>query len=608
MSVALAVCGAFTLSINAQTMSNQTEDFRKQAPAPLPSKPLTIPKPYETTLPNGLQVVIVEDARLPLVSYRLAFRTGSANDPTELPGLSSLMADLLNEGTETRSSRQIADQVARLGATLTAGVNSDYTTVAASALSVYGDQILDLMADVALHPSFPASELELSRENRKQGLIAQRAQPSFLASERLSRIIFGQHPYATISATPESLDAMTREKLMGYHRSMFIPNNAVLLVVGDVKRDVVLQRVNELFGKWAKGQAATENFPAPPARNARAVYIVDRPGSAQSNIVIANTSIKRTSPDFFPMLVMHTVLGANASSRLFMNLREAKGYTYGAYSNLDTRRAAGTFRATAEVRTPVTGASLKEFFYELERIRTEPVSEKELRDAKAYLAGVFPIRIETQEGLIDQFVQIKMYGLPADYLQTYRERVSAVTAADIQRVANQNVTPDKVAIVIVGDAAAISDQIKPYAPTIELYDISGKRTETKSTGGSTPVKSTSDGSNSSNSTGSSNSSPASFLGSWTLNITAPNGQTLPATLTMRQDGQALNGSVQTQLGAATLSEINLSGNRFNANLKLNANGQIMEGKVSGDVETDKMKGEINIENFPPLPFTGARDK
>jgi zinc protease len=597
MSVALAVGGAFTLTINAQTM-NQTEEFRRQAPPPLSSKPLTIPKPYETTLANGLQVVIVEDTRLPLVSYRLAFRTGSANDPADLPGLSSLMADLLNEGTETRTSKQIADEVARLGATLNAGVNSDYTTVAASALSVYGDQILDLLADVALRPSFPANELELSRQNRKQGLIAQRAQPSFLASERLSRIIFGQHPYATISATPESLDAMTRDKLMSFHRSMFIPNNAVLLVVGNVKRDAVLKRVNDLFGKWAKGQAATENFPAPPARNARAVYIVDRPGSAQSNIVIANTSINRASPDYFPMLVMHTVLGANASSRLFMNLREAKGYTYGAYSNLDTRRFAGTFRSTAEVRTPVTGASLKEFFYELERIRTEPVSEKEIRDAKAYLTGVFPIRIETQEGLIDQFVQIKMYGLPADYLQTYRERVNSVTAAEIQRVANQNVTPDKVAIVIVGDAAAVSDQIKPYAQTVELYDISGKRMEMSNTSGNNTAKTT---------TGSTGS-PASFVGSWSLTITAPNGQTLPATLTMKQEGQGLNGSVQTQLGQATLSEINLNGSSFNANLKLDARGQIMEGKVNGSVETDKMKGEINLQNFPPLPFTGTRDK
>jgi zinc protease len=203
--------------------------------------------------------------------------------------------------------------------------------------------------------------------------------------------------------------------------------------------------------------------------------VVDRPGSAQSNIVIANEGITRTSPDYFPMLLMHTILGANASSRLFMNLREEKGYTYGAYSNLDARRLAGTFRATAEVRTPVTGASLHEFFYELERIRDEAVSEEELKNAKSYLAGVFPIRIETQDGLVDQLVSIRMYDLPDDYLETYREQINAVTAEDIQRVAQAHVTPDTAAIVIVGDAAEISEQVKPYAETIELYDTEGKK-------------------------------------------------------------------------------------------------------------------------------------
>lgn len=599
MSVALLAGGALFPTVNAQTM-NQTEDFRRQAPAPLASKPLNIPQPYETTLSNGLQVVVVEDARLPLVSYRLAFRTGSANDPTDLPGLTSVMADLLNEGTQTRTSKQIADEVARLGATLTAGVNSDYTTVAASALSMYGDQILDLMADIALHPSYPESELVLNRENRKQGLIAQRAQPSFLASERLSRIIFGQHPYAVIAATPQSLDAITRDKLLSFHRAMFIPNNAVLVVAGNVKRDAVVKRANELFGKWAKGEAAASNFPAPPARTSRTIYLVDRPGSEQSNIVIANASINRSSPDYFPMLVMHTVLGANASSRLFMNLREEKGYTYGAYSSLDTRRSLGTFRSTAEVRTPVTGASLKEFFYELERIRTEPVSDKEIKDAKSYLTGVFPIRIETQEGLIDQAVQMKIYGLPADYLQTYRERVNAVTAADIQRVANQNITPDKVAVVIVGDAAAISSQIKPYAQTIELYDTNGNRKEM--------TDNTANGNNSTKNTTGGTGSAASFLGTWTLTITTPNGQSLPATLNMKQDGAKLAGTVQTQLGDAVLSDINVNGSSFDANLTLNANGQSIPGKVKGSVETDKMKGEINLQNFPPLPFIGTKDK
>src|SRR5205814_3366661 len=189
--------------------------------------------------------------------------------------------------------------------------------------------------------------------------------------------------------------------------------------------------IESLFGAWISGEPSKIDSPPPPHRSARTIYLVDRPGSAQSNIVIANEAITRTSPDYFPMLLMHTILGANASSRLFMNLREHKGYTYGAYSNLDARRLAGTFRATAEVRTAVTGASLQEFFYELDRIRDDAVLDEEITNAKSYLSGVFPIRIETQDGLIDQLVSIKMFDLPDDYLRTYRDQVNAVSTADI---------------------------------------------------------------------------------------------------------------------------------------------------------------------------------
>lgn len=453
----------------------EIEAFRRQMPAPLAPRPLKLPQHLETTLANGLGLVVVEDKRLPLISFRLAFRSGDANDPADRPGLSDMMSSLLTEGTAKRNSRRIAEEVERFGMTLAVGSSSDFTTVAASSLSVYSDEILDLMADVTLNPSFPQNEVDLTRENTKQMLIQQRAQPTFLASERLSQVIFGTHPYSRLAPTPEMLDSMTRDDLVKYRDATYIPNNAVFMVVGDVDREAMLARIEQLFGDWQPGALPDLKLPPLPRRNARSIYVVDRPGSAQSNIVIANEGITRTSPDYFPMLLMHTILGANASSRLFMNLREEKGYTYGAYSNLDARRLAGTFRATAEVRTPVTGASLHEFFYELERIRDEAVSEQELKNAKSYLAGVFPIRIETQDGLVDQLVSIRMYDLPDDYLETYREQINAVTAEDIQRVAQAHVTPDTAAIVIVGDAAEISEQVKPYAETIELYDTEGKK-------------------------------------------------------------------------------------------------------------------------------------
>lgn len=563
------------------------EQFRQQAPAPLPPRPIRLPTASETVLPNGLTIVIVADSRLPLVSYRLAFRAGDAHDPGGLPGLTDLMTGLLTEGTKSRSSREIADQVARMGATLSAGTNSDYTTVAASSLGTFKDEILDLLADVTLQPSFPQNEVDLIKENTKESLKQQRAQPSFLASELVSRVVFGQHPYSVIAPTIESLDTTTRDTLVEFHRAKFVPNNAVLVVAGDVQSAALLRKIENLFGSWAKGESSADDFPAPPQRSARSAYLVDRPGSAQSNIVIANSGITRTSPDYFPMLLMHTVLGANASSRLFMNLREEKGYTYGAYSSLDARRTAGSFRASAEVRTSVTGESLKEFFYELDRIRREPVSEKEIADAKSYLTGIFPIRLETQEGLIEQLLQIKMLGLPDDYLETYRQRLQAVTVEEIQRVAQEHVRPDEAALVIVGDGAEILEQVKPYTDEIEIYNTAGKR-KTMPAPRAT------------------NANAEALTGSWSLDVETPFGQNIPATLTVLRTDSGLGGSVTSPMGNATIKTARLDGNAFSATMSFNMGGQMLDAQIAGEIEGEEIQGSISMPDTPAIPFHGHK--
>src|SRR5690348_4766037 len=502
----------------------QQQNFRSHAPSPLPARPISIPTPHEITLANGLTLVVVEDSRLPLVSYRLAFRVGGAFDPPDLPGLTDLLAGLMPEGTQSKTSKEIADEVARMGASLSAGANSDYTIVAASALSQFNDPVMDLMAEVILEPSFPENEVALAKQNTKESLRQQRAQPSFLASEMVSRVMFGDHPYSVVAPTPESIDRVSREDFVRFHRSKLVPNSAVFIVVGDVRYEDIVSRLESLFSTWERGEQVVANFPAPPVRTKRVAYLVDRPGSAQSNIVIANSGITRTSPDYFPMMLMHTVFGATASSRLFMNLREDKGYTYGAYSNLDARRTAGTFRATAEVRTPVTGDSLKEFFYELERIRSAPVTDKEIADAKSYLTGVFPIRLETQEGLTDQLVQIKMLNLPDDYLDQYRDRVQAVTVEDIQRVAEKYVKPDEAAVIVVGDGAAVLDQIKPYVPDIEVYSTTGKR-KSLDAPATTEIE-----------------------GSWAIQVETPLGQSIPATLTLTRNGESYIAKILSEMG------------------------------------------------------------
>jgi len=561
----------------------QPETFRSQAPAPLQPHPITIPAAREVVLPNGLTVVVVEDKRLPLVSYRLAFRVGGAFDPPGLPGLIDLLAGLLPEGTESMTSREIAEDVARMGASLSAGANSDYTIVAASALSQFNDRILELMADVVLHPSFPENEVELAKQNTKESLRQQRAQPSFLASEMVSRVMFGDHPYAIVAPTPESIDRSSRDEFVRFHRSKFVPNGAVFIVVGDVSHDDILRKVESLFSTWERGEQLESNFPAPPVRTRRTAYLIDRPGSAQSNIIIANTGITRTSPDYFPLLLMHTVLGANASSRLFMNLREEKGYTYGAYSNLDARRTAGTFRATAEVRSPVTGDSLKEFFYELNRIRDDRVSDKEIADAKAYLTGVFPIRLETQEGLTDQLVQIKMLRLPDNYLEVYRDLVQAVTVDEIQRVAQKYVKPDEAALIVVGDGSAVLEQIRPYCQDIEIYNTSGKRKPVDGSVATNPV------------------------GSWSIELETPLGQNIPATLTISREGEAFVGRFSSQLGEADLGPIEINNNSFRASTSVEMDGHSVPVQISGSFEGDHAEGLLTLQDSPAVPFTGNKD-
>ena len=564
-------------------MSQPQETFRSQAPAPLQPRPIAIPAPRETTLSNGLSVVVVEDSRLPLVSYRLAFRVGGAFDPPTLPGLTDLLAGLLPEGTNSKTSKEIADEVARMGASLSAGATSDYTIVGASALSQFNDPIMDLIAEVILEPSFPENEVELAKQNTKQSLRQQRAQPSFLASEMVSRIMFGDHPYSVVAPTPESIDRSTREEFVKFHHNTLVPNNAVFIVVGDVRYDETVNRVESLFSTWERGEELVANFPAPPVRTKRTAYLVDRPGSAQSNIVIANSGITRTSPDYFPMMLMHTVLGATASSRLFMKLREEKGYTYGAYSNLDARRSAGTFRATAEVRTQVTGDSLKEFFYELDRMRNEPVSEKEIADAKSYLTGVFPIRLETQEGLTDQLVQIKMLNLPNDYLQHYRDRVQAVTIDEIQRVAEKYVKPDEAALIVVGDGALVVEQIKPYCEDIEIYNTAGKRKTLDNSGIADPV------------------------GTWSIEVETPLGQSIPATLTIERAGTGFNARLHSEMGDADLGAIEINNNSFHATTSLEMDGDAIEAEFSAKFIGDRTEGFLKLQNAPALPLRGSKE-
>jgi zinc protease len=566
-----------------------TSQSRQQPPAPLEDISFSISRPVEFSLDNGLRVIVFAEDRLPLVSFRLAFHSGDAHDPPDHRGITSAMAALLTEGTRNNSSRQLAERVERLGASINASASDDFTIVSASALSLYASEILRLVSEVVLTPTFPEEELDLYRRNTVEHLRFQRSQPSFLANEQVARLIYGDHPYSVIAPAPTDIEKLEQQTIAEFHRERMLPSNATMIIAGDVLAEELERELDDLLGGWNGGQWDEPKFPELPRRTERTLTIVDRPGSAQSNIVLANAGISRTDPDYFPLLVMNQVLGAGASSRVFMNLREEKGYTYGAYTRLDTKKLAGVFEATAEVRTAVTGDSIKEFFYELERIRSENVAEEELQDAKNFLTGVFPIRAETQEGLTNLLVSQFLYGLPKDYLDTYRHKIQAVTSEDVRRVAERHVRPDEMAMVIVGDAADVLSQAANYASDVSIVDTNGEP-QPLSRYESVPGP------------------PADANGRWNLQIDLQ-GQQVPFVLTVNQRDDHFNGSLESTLGSAQIVDGAIKGNRLSAVAKAEFQGQVLELIVNGNISEGAIVGTVTAPIAPePLPFTGTRDQ
>ncbi len=565
-----------------------SETFRQTVPESLGAVPFNIPKPKTETLSNRLKIVYLEDKRHPIVSLRLAFRSGDINDPRSRIGLNSAMASMLNEGISEYNSREFAEEIERLGAQLSVGAGLDNTIVKASALAAYLPEILNLLAGLVLTPTFPEEELELYKQNTIEGLKFQRSQPDFLADEQVARIIYGDHPYSINSPSPDDIGKLTRDDLIKCHSAAFLPNNSTLIVVGDFDTDQVHKEIERHFGKWKTGEVESPALGDIPIRRKRTLTVVDRPGSTQANIVLSNISIERNHPDYFPVLVMNQILGAGASSRLFMNLREEKGYTYGAYSRFYSKRLAGSFEASSEVRTAVTNDALKEFFLELNRIRDELADERELVDAQNYLAGVFPIRAETQAGLTGLIVSQLLYDLPDDYLDTYRDNVRAVTLEEVRRVANQYIHPEILSIVIVGDADEVVLQASEFAEEIEVFDTDGHPKD---------VNKMPDGDG---------GEPEDFSGTWKLTVDSQ-GQEIPVTLTLTQDGDRVSGNLDSMLGEGTIRDGRVRGKILSAVAITEFQGQEMELGIKGSVEAEKFVGTISTAMIPaPLEFSGSR--
>ncbi|MGA2881263.1 MAG: pitrilysin family protein [Bryobacteraceae bacterium] len=436
---------------------------------------VTLPRPTEMTLPNGLTVLVLEDHRLPLVTARLnILGAGALNDPADMPGLANITAAMLKEGTKTRSSKQIAEQSDELGAMIGAQAPwaSETATFTASGLSDNAAQWIPLASDILLNPSFPESELNKLKQRTKVQLQQQRSTAGFLMQERFSRAVYGDHPAAVTSPTLQALDKITPAMLAEWHATRYVPENAILGIAGDITPAQVTEMFSALRG-WKAGPSKVGLPTATKPASGRKVFLVDRPGSVQTDVEIGNIAISRLDSDYIPMVVMDRIVGGGAAARLFMNLREVHGYTYGAYSMLVARRYAGPWIAEGSMRTDATGGAMTEFMNEIDRIRDKPVPEKELEETKRSIVAGFALTLEHPNELLDYAIALKVYNLPADYWDTYPAKIMAITAEQVQRVARKYIVPDDLQIVAVGDAAKLKPVLDKYG-TVQVFDTDGK--------------------------------------------------------------------------------------------------------------------------------------
>jgi zinc protease len=481
LAAALAVVSAtpgWSQADSGQDKAIPTSKVERLNRAPVSKEILNVklPRPVETVLPNGIHLMILEDHRFPLVTVQFEIDgAGALYEPASQPGLAGATARLLNEGTTTRTSKQIAEEIDSLGASLSAsaGFGAGAAVLSASGLSDTFEKWFALATDVLLHPSFPGDELEQYRSHAKPALLQQRSQPNFLANQTMSRALYGAYPAAVVTATPESLDALTPAMLADWHEKHYAPQNTVLAISGDVHAATLIPELRKWLAEWKRSKEAVNFQPGPPAATKAKVFLIDRPGSVQTTLLMGNLAIDRTSPDYPALVVLNEVLGAGSASRLFLNLREEKGYTYGVYSNLIARKYAGPWTAGGDLRTEVTGGAMKEFLRELNRIRDEKVPDEELDAAKRSVVARFALSLESPQQLIAYATTRKAYNFPADYWDKYPAQITAITADDVQRVAKKYVDPATMQLVAVGDAGKIKTILEKYGP-VEIVDVSGK--------------------------------------------------------------------------------------------------------------------------------------
>jgi zinc protease len=438
-----------------------------------PERPFTPPPRVERTLPNGLQVVAVRYPTVPKVSVVLTIQSGLAVDPPEKAGLAQFVADAVQEGTTTRDSRQIREEIFAMGATLNAAAGQDTSSFTVRGLTDTLPGMMTLLADLVRNPTFPEGEIELIKANTAQALQAQLASPQFVANRVYRQTLFGQHPYSRVGATPETVQAIDRAGIAEYHRTYYRPNNAFLIVTGDVTPEAAFAAAEKAFGAWTRGTVPPPPTAPVPTLEGRRVVFVQRPNSVQSSISVGNPTIRRADPRWPVLNVANQIYGGAFDSRLVRNIREEKGYTYSPQSVFQSMGQTGLYRAVADVRNEVTGATLKEIYGEIDKFRAEGPAPAELDNAKTYARGLFVIQNATQNGFANTLNTMYSFGLPKDYPETFQKTVSGLSTEAVKTAAQMLLGSENSVVVIVGDYAQVKDQLTGFQ-NISFVDINGR--------------------------------------------------------------------------------------------------------------------------------------
>jgi zinc protease len=451
-----ALVGVVPQAALAQRANWPTE----QPPRPLPSRPVQFPDYQLKTLANGLQVLAVPQKEQPAVSFRLLVRAGAANDAATKPGVASFVAALLDQGTSTMSAEAIANTIESAGGLLSVGAGNEVTFVSGAVVKDKVTLALGLAADLAQRPAFAAAEIQRQKDSAISGLQVSAEDPEFIANTLIDRLVFGFHPYGRPGPTTvQQIQQISREDLVGFHRTWFAPNNALLAIVGDLSAEEAFAAAEKAFGSWALRDVPTVSFDEPPPPTRR-VIVVDRPGAVQTEIRVGQIGVSRIHPEYTTVDLMMRIFGGEGANRLFGVLRGDRGLTYGASASFRALKYSGSFIAETDTRSDATGEVLRLTINEVRRLQREAVDPRELRGAQDYMSGSFPLTIETPSAIAMQVLNQLFFGLSLDQLENYREEVDRVSPADIQRVAKQFLFPERLSIVLVGDANTFVAQLK----------------------------------------------------------------------------------------------------------------------------------------------------